>query len=304
MKTAIVGAGAMGSLFGGLLAENGADVRLLDVWAEHVRTVNEAGLLVEREGSTRSIKMKAACDPAEIGPVQLVLIFVKSYHTDGAVTAARDLMGPDSLVVTLQNGMGNADTISRRIDPDRVVAGTTSHGATVLGPGKIRHAGSGPTILGMWNSGDHRPARRIADYLTAAGIETTASLDIRTVVWEKLLVNVGINAITALTGIQNGEILELEATRELCRAAVEEAANVAKALGVKVRSDAADHVLRVARATGPNRSSMGQDVDHKRWTEIDVINGVIVREASRAGLKAPVNKTLTALIETLQSHNG
>lgn len=302
MKTAIIGAGAMGALFGGLLAESGYEVWLVDVWEAHVRAVVEAGLHIEREGTTRRIEVHATTNPSEIGAVELVVIFVKASQTRIAARTAAVLPGTDSRVLTLQNGLGNADVIAEIIDPDRVVAGTTAHGATVLGPGRIRHAGVGPTTIGMWRSDDLEPARRIAAGLNAAGIETSVTSDIRRVVWEKLLVNVGINAITALTGVKNGQLLDLEVTRELCRAAVQEGLDVARALGIEVRSDAPDHVLQIARATAANRSSMGQDVDHRRQTEIDAINGVIVREARRAGLRAPVNQTLTALVATLQSH--
>ena len=182
------------------------------------------------------------------------------------------------------------------------MAGTTSRGATVLGPGKIRHAGTGPTVIGMWSGQNSDPARRIADFFSTAGLETETADDIRSVVWGKLLINVGINAITALTGIKNGQILDLESTQALCRAAVTEAMAVARKQGITVSSDIVEQVLQVARATGPNRSSMGQDVDRQRQTEIGVINAVIVREARKAGLEAPVNQTLTALIETLQAH--
>ncbi len=138
--------------------------------------------------------------------------------------------------------------------------------------------------------------------MTQAGIETTAINDVRPVIWDKLLVNVGINAITALTGIKNGQILDLELTRELSRTAVEEAARVALAQDIEIRKDAADHVFKVAAATAANRSSMGQDVDHRRPTEIRAINGFVVREAERLGIAVPINRTLTALVQTLESH--
>ena len=155
---------------------------------------------------------------------------------------------------------------------------------------------------GCGPGGDPAPAVKTAEFLTAAGIATEAVTDVRSVVWRKLLINVGINAITALTNIKNGQILDLESTVSLSRAAVTEAMAVARALGIAVREDAVDHVLEVARATGGNRSSMGQDVDHKRRTEIMAINGAVVRAARRAGLEAPVNETLTCLVETLEKH--
>jgi 2-dehydropantoate 2-reductase len=302
MKTVIIGAGAMGSLFGALLSEAGEDVCLLDIWKDHVDAMNANGLMVESQGQTRCVRVTATFDPGQVDPADLVVIFVKSTSTSKAAKTAAGLLRPDGLVMTLQNGLGNADAIAQVIDAPKVVAGTTSHGATVLGPGRIRHAGSGPTLIGMWANDDLEPVRRIAAFFTAAGIESEAADDIHSVVWNKLLVNVGINAITALTGIKNGQLLTLATTRALARAAVQEAMVVAQAMGVDIRADAADYVLEIARATGLNRSSMGQDVDRKRLTEIGVINGVIVEKARKAGLDAPINQTLTTLIETLQAH--
>ena len=162
-------------------------------------------------------------------------------------------------------------------------------------------------LLFIYRIGIHVPTpgidgQALAAFFTEAGIETEVAADVRSIVWGELLINVGINAITALTGIKNGELLDLEATVDLSRAAVEEAIAVAKAQHIDVRKDVVAHVLEVARATGGNRSSMGQDVDNRRLTEIGAINGVVVKEAERLGMPAPVNRTLTALVETLQAH--
>ena len=302
MKTVIIGAGAMGSLFGGLLAESGGDVTLVDVWPEHVNALNGKGLEIEWRGANRTVRVRAASDPAEAGPADLVIVFVKSADTPAAAESAARVRNSDGLVLTLQNGLGNADVLAEAVPPACVLAGTTSHGATMLGPGRIRHAGSGHTVIGPWSGGDRSSADRTAEALNRAGIETEAVSDARALVWGKLLVNVGINAITALTNIKNGELLDLESTRALSRAAVEEAARVAEAQDIPVREDCVEHVLAVARATAENRSSMGQDVDNRRQTEIQAINGAVVREADRLGLEAPVNRTLTALVETLQAH--
>jgi len=304
MKIAVVGAGAMGSLFGAMLAEAGNDVWLCDVWQDHVQAINNNGLRIDCEGKPRSVRLLATLDPAQIGPADLVIIFVKSTQTKSAAEAAQYLVGSGGAVLTLQNGMGNADAIAEHIVPERILAGTTSHGATMLGPGHIRHAGIGPTTLGAWNNTHqgHRLAKRFADFFKTAGIETEAVDDVRCVIWNKLLINIGINAITALTTIKNGQILDLEITRELCRTAVDEAMAVACAQNIPIREDAVDVVFKVAEATAANRSSMGQDVDNGRPTEIGAINGFIVRESKRLGLEAPVNFTLTALIETLQYH--
>lgn len=304
MKIAVVGAGAMGSLFGAMLAQAGNQVWLYDVWLEHVQAINQDGLRIEREGQTRTVDLKATSDPAQIGRADLVIIFVKSTQTRTAAETARDLAGSEGAVMTLQNGMGNADVIAEFIEPDRILAGTTSHGATMLGAGCIRHAGIGATTIGSWAAGGagRERAGKIADFFNQAGIETQAVDEVRRVIWDKLLINVGINAITALSGIKNGQILDLEITRELSRAAVEEAMAVARAKAINIKSNAVDIVFKVAQATAANRSSMGQDVDNKRQTEIPAINGFIVREAKKLGIATPVNFALTALVETVQSH--
>jgi 2-dehydropantoate 2-reductase len=304
MKIAIVGAGAMGSLFGSLLAEAGNEVWLYDIWEDHIHAINQNGLTVEYKDKTRKVKLNATTNPDKIGTCELVLIFVKSTQTQSAAKTAAQLSGRSGLVMTLQNGMGNTDTIAAYVDSNRILAGTTSHGATLLRAGNIRHAGKGPTTIGIWGDveKEFKIARHTAALFTQAGIETTAVEDVRAVIWDKLLVNVGINAITALTGIENGQILDLESTRELSYLAVEEAAEVARALGIEIGEDPISHVFQVAVATAPNRSSMGQDVDHRRPTEIGSINGYVVREARRMGLAAPVNHALAALVETLEYH--
>ena len=304
MKITIVGAGAMGSLFGAMLAEAGNKVWLFDVWADHVEAVNEHGLTIEQGGETRTLRIAATTDPHQIGLAELVLIFVKSTQTAAAAEAARTLAGSDGIVMTLQNGMGNADILAECMDAERVLAGTTSHGATMLGPGHIRHAGVGATTIGSWAATELgcRRAGRLADFLTRCGIESESVADVRSVLWNKLLINIGINAITALTAIKNGQLLELEITRKLSRMAVEEAIQIAGEMNIAVRDDAVDHVYAVADATAANRSSMGQDVDNQRQTEIGTINGYIVHEARRLGVPAPVNETLTAVVQTLEYH--
>ena len=303
MKIAIVGAGAMGSLFGGLLAEAGQDVWLLDLWPEHVQAIRRDGLRIETPAGQRKVEVRATMTPEDVdGFCHLVIVFVKSIHTAAAAETAAALAGPEGRVLTLQNGMGNAEVIGRFVDHDRIVVGTTAHGATMLGPGHIRHAGSGLTVIGSWKGRNDTGIEEIAAVFNEAEIVTRIREDILEVIWEKLLVNVGINAITALCGIKNGQLLDLPVTRQLCASAVEEAAAVARALGVNVRQDIVTHVLEIARATAANRSSMGQDVDARRPTEITAINGAVVDLARKVNLPVPVNQTLTALVETLQAH--
>lgn len=302
MKVAIVGAGAMGSLFGALLEEAGNEVWLLDVWKEHLAAIADEGLKIESKENIRHVFLNIARRPEEIGPADLTLVFVKSYHTEVVAGTAAALAGNKGIVMTLQNGLGNAEKLSVYIDPNRILAGTTAHGATVLAPGHIRHAGKGPTIIGTWDGDDKTVVDQIATAFRKADIETRAVNDVRPVIWEKLLVNVGINAITALTGIRNGQLLDMATTRRLSQKAVEEAMAIAQVKGIQVRKDIVEHVFNVAKATSANRSSMGQDIDFGRPTEIDAINGMVVSIGERLSLPTPVNHTLTALVETIQGH--
>ncbi|RLC24373.1 MAG: 2-dehydropantoate 2-reductase [Deltaproteobacteria bacterium] len=302
MDITIIGAGAMGSLFGSLLAQSGQNVLLMDIWEDHVNAINSQGLGVEFEGKTTRINITASSNMQEPCKSDLVIIFVKSTQTKQAAEQALRCLNNEGLVLTLQNGMGNADKIAKKVHPDRVIAGTTSHGATLLGPGLIRHAGIGPTLIGMWSKNTSARLASIKDMFCNAGIDTQIEENIHKIIWKKLIINVGINAITALTGIKNGKILDTPPTGVLVRTAVKEACDVALAHGVNLPDDIAEQVFAIARATGPNRSSMGQDVDHKRLTEIDAINGAIVSMAQKKSIPVPVNHTLTALIQTLQKN--
>ncbi len=302
MDITIIGAGAMGSLFGSLLAQSGENVLLLDIWKKHVNTINEQGLGVESEGKIVRVDINASCNMEDTRKSDLVIIFVKSTDTAEAAIQARKCLNDAGVVLTLQNGMGNADKIAQTVPSDKVIAGTTSHGATMLEPGLIRHAGSGLTLIGMWAGPNHSGLENIKNVFCRAGIDTQIEADIHLVIWKKLIINVGINAITALTGVKNGKLIDAPPTGELVRAAVAEACDVALAHGVKLPEGIAEQVFKVAQATGPNRSSMGQDIDHKRPTEIDAINGAVVRLAHGKGIDVPVNRTLTALVLTLQKN--
>ena len=307
MKITIIGAGAMGSLFGSLLAKSGEKVLLVDIWQEHVDSINANGLGVQIDGKTGTVDIKASSNVNDAQKSDLVIIFVKSTQTREAAAQALKCLDNNGVILTLQNGMGNADKISQIVNPDKVIAGTTSHGATILKPGFIRHAGTGPTIIGMWSQKKSHQKKsqeieNIQKIFCGAGIDTVIEDNIHLIVWKKLIINVGINAITALTGVKNGRIVDFAPTGELVRSAVREGCDVAFAYGVQLPHDIADQVFTVAKATGANRSSMGQDVDHNRQTEIDAINGAIVSLAQKKGISVPVNQTLTALIKTMQKN--
>lgn len=301
MKIAIIGAGAMGSLFGGRLALAGEEVWLLDVWEEHVRTIREQGLTIVTAAKDIPTRPNATTKLEEIGQADLVVIFVKSTATKAAAQTAKRLLGPATAVMTLQNGYGNAETIAAIVGAERVIAGTTSQGATLLGPGRIMHGGSGETHIGELAGGRSERLEKIASALTRAGVPTVGDDNVTALIWGKLVINVGINALTGITGLKNGQLADYDETKEVLAMAVEEAVAVADAAGVTLPyADPVDKVLAIAVATAENRSSMLQDLAGGRMTEIDAINGAIVREGFRRGVPTPVNKTLTMLIKTLE----
>lgn len=301
MKIAIIGAGAMGSLFGGRLALAGEEVWLLDVWEEHVRTIREQGLTIVTAAKEIPTRPNATTKIDEIGQADLVIIFVKSTVTKAAAQTAKRLLGPASVVLTLQNGYGNAETIASVVGADRVIAGTTAQGATLLGPGRIMHGGSGETHIGELGGGRSERLETIATTFTRAGIPTVGDDNVTALIWGKLIINVGINALTGITGLKNGQLTDYDETKEVLSMAVEEAVAVANAAGVTLPyADPVDKVLAIAVATAENRSSMLQDLSGGRTTEIDAINGAVVREGFRRGIPTPVNRTLTMLVKTLE----
>jgi len=301
LRIAIVGAGAMGSLFGGLLAEAGEDVVLVDVWEEHMRAINERGLRIRGVSGDRVVRVKATTKHAEVGVVDLVLLQVKSYATEKAIRDALPMVGERTVVLTLQNGLGNVEKIAAVVGRERVLAGTTAHGATVLGPGEIYHAGRGPTVIGEVDGRITDRVKAIAELFNRAGIETEVTDNIMGAVWTKMLANVAINALTAITGLYNGELLELEETKAVMLKAVDEAVAVAKAMGIKLLvEDPHEFVLGIARATATNKSSMLQDVERGRRTEIDAINGMIVHYGRELGIPTPVNEALVAAVKGIE----
>ena len=303
MKIAVIGAGAMGSLFGAYLAKAGAAVTVVDVWPEHVAAIRGQGLTLSEAAGDEVVRLDAALGTGGLEPVDLVILFVKSAATQAAATDAAALLRPGGRVLTLQNGLGNAEVIAEIVGAERVLAGTTAQGATLLGPGRVRHGGSGETHIGRLFGEVDEFCHEVARLLTNAGLPTVVEPDVRSLIWGKLIINTGINALTALLRLRNGQLAELDETRQLLALAVEEAVQVARAAGVRLPYEIPlDKVLAVAVATGQNQSSMLQDVLRGSPTEIAVINGAIVREGERLGVATPVNRTLTLLVQALEKN--
>ncbi len=302
MKIAVIGPGAMGCLFAGALARKGQEVWLLDKNKERAARINSQGISCEGVSGSWQIKVKATADPKEIAEPELVMICVKTYDTKSAAISAKVLLGPDTSVLTLQNGLGNIELISEVVGPERVIGGVTNLGATLLDAGKVRYAGKGETVIGRLDGSTTVDLRSIREAFLKSGFETKISRDIKSFLWSKLVINVGINALTAITRLHNGELLDYEPSHKILKMAVNEAVKVAKRKRVKLSyEDPLTKVEAVCEATAHNVSSMLQDVLNKKRTEIDAINGVVLRYAEELGIPAPTNTMLVDLVKTIES---
>lgn len=306
MKIVIVGAGAMGCMFAALLRRCGQSVYVLEHDAAACAAVSGRGIVFEgADGSHDVVDIPVQRDAASIGRADYVLMCVKSFDTGKAAAGAAACVDAQTAVVTLQNGIGNVETLSRCFAGRIVLAGTTAHGATLLGPGHVRHAGTGDTAIGCVHPEGRRSAERLCDIFEAAGITVRIADDLQSLLWEKLLVNIGINPLAALLGIANGRILELEHTRAVMHRAVREGAAVAAAHGIPLDPDeAVARAERVCRATQANLCSMLQDLRAGRMTEIDYLNGAVVAGARKTGCPVPVNTMLTELVKARQMLAG
>jgi 2-dehydropantoate 2-reductase len=305
MRIAILGGGgAMGGIFGGYLARAGNDVTLVDVAKPAINAINGEGLSIEeKDGSTPVIKVRASDDPPAVGPVDLIINFVKCYHTEAAVRAAQPMITRDTAVLSLQNGWGNAPRIASIVGEDRVLVGLTYHSGTLLGPGKVKHPGSGMTFIGELSGKTTPRLENVVSTFRDARIETTLSTRILDEVWKKLALNACTLPTSALLGFFAHELVAFDGTKSLMAAILSEVVAVAQAQGI-----AFDYDERWAAITGllekavGGKASMLQDVEARRQTEIEVINGAIVEAGTRAGVPTPNNQTMVWMIQAAERH--
>ncbi|MEK6728177.1 MAG: 2-dehydropantoate 2-reductase [Candidatus Omnitrophota bacterium] len=302
MKIVIVGPGAMGCLFAYYLSKRKEEIWILDKSKERAARINQTGIIVKGVSGDWQGRARVSADVKEIGLADLIIICVKSYDTKDAIAQALGLAGDKTNVLTLQNGIGNIEIIAEVVGNDRVIGGVTNEGATLLDTGSIRHAGKGETVIGRIDGKIPVEMRFIREIFNKCGLETRISRDIKGLLWSKLIINVGINALTAITRLNNGRLIEFEGTRRILREAVTEATRIAKRKRVKlIYDDPLAKVEAVCEATSGNVSSMLQDILRKKRTEIDFINGVIVRQAQELGISAPVNSILVDLVKTIEA---
>lgn len=306
MRIGVVGPGAMGCLLAGKIAQAGNEVLLLDHLPERAEIINQKGLIIEGLQGTFQIKIPVTLNPGDLLKAELILVCVKAYDTRSVALILKGI-GSGPKVLTLQNGVGNVETLGEFLPKEKIIAGITSHGATDLGPGQVRHAGQGDTFIGYGfpqRKGDPEKDPQLIQVkrlLDEVGFFTKVVPKIENLIWSKLLINIGINALTTLTHLPNGKLIEFSGTKEILEEAVQEGIWIGKKKGIEfVYPDPLGQVKKVCQLTSTNISSMLQDALKRKRTEIDFLNGVIVREGQRFGIPVPTNSLLTRLVKTIE----
>jgi 2-dehydropantoate 2-reductase len=304
MRIAVLGTGALGCVFAAKLAR-WAEVWVLGTWTAAIDAIRRDGIRIHQpDGSTWHGHVQATSDPAAAPPCDAALLLVKSYQTERAAAWAAQVLAPSGLAVTFQNGLDNGPKLEAAVGSGRAAIGVNYTGATLIGPGETLLTAQLTNLIGT------RPATAskvtaLIDIMAMAGLDTRVTDAIEGEVWGKGIVNAAINPLTALLRVPNGELLATDERRALLRTLVEEAAAVARARGVLLPfADPLAHTERICRASAPNHSSMLQDVERGRPTEVDSINGIITAEGRRFGVPTPLNETVWRLIRAMLRVEG
>jgi 2-dehydropantoate 2-reductase len=303
LKIAILGAGALGCAIGATLTEGGHETWLIDRSPAHVDAMRTHGLRVDDARGTRQVRVRATTEPSEAGEADVVIVLVKSFHTDAAIRGALALVGPQTVVLSLQNGLGHEDILADAVGRERVLAGKTYVGGVLRGAGHIESGVVGKhTIIGELDGRVTERAQRIAEAFSRAGLQTQVSDNIVGTMWDKLLVNVATGALTGITSLTYGQLYDEPLLKAASLAAVSEAIAAAQAAGVTLSMTDPEQAWTLAAEGLPAafKTSMLQSLEKGSVTEIDFINGSVVRWGARHGVPTPVNATLVACIKGIE----
>ena len=292
----IVGTGALATLFAARLAQAGYQITMLGSWKEGLDALHKDGArLVDADGIERRFEVRTIDDPSKCGWIKHALVLVKAWQTVHVADQLKECLAEDGLVLTLQNGLGNRETLVQRLGLGRVALGTTTTGATLLGPGLVRAGGEGTISIE-----EHRALGPIEAALKSAKFNVNIVEDAQSLIWGKLVINAAINPLTALLRVPNGKLLERPSAREMMGKLASEAAQVAEAEGIHLPfSDPVAAAEEVALKTAANHSSMLQDILRSAPTEIDAICGAVVNIAQKYNIDTPANWTCWKLVKAL-----
>ncbi|MFN3966714.1 MAG: ketopantoate reductase family protein [Endomicrobiia bacterium] len=308
IKTVIIGPGAIGCLFASHLSKlPHIDLWILDKNLKRAKYLQKTGIKVKGLSKIylKPEKIKITTKPEKIGKADLIIVCVKSHQTEKAIKKAIPCISKNTTILTIQNGLNNIKTIEKVTKrKTNIIAGITSHGATLLSPGKINHAGKGPTIIGRTDKKTNiKDLIKIKRIFNEANIETKIKNDIQSVLWSKLILNSAINPVGSISFRKNGEIIKDEFLKDILCKTAEESAEVAKKLGIKlIYKNPSRKVIDVCKKTSQNYNSMLQDIMHHKKTEIEYINGAIIRKAKEIGLETPYNNMLYYFVKFLEEN--
>ena len=301
LRLAIVGPGALGTLFAVRLALSGARILLLDYQPERAAALNARVLRVIEESGERSVNVSVSADPRKLEEVDAALVLVKAYRTEEVGATLAEFLPPSASVLTLQNGLGNVETLQLHLGADRVFGGTVAQGALLLEPGVVRDTGGGPIIVGRMDGQADARLDAICQALLLAGFAVSITRNLPAAIWQKTILNAAINPVGALTRLRNGALAEHARSLKLMTAAAREAYQVARAHGIDLdEQDWRARLQTICQSTADNSNSMLQDVLAGRHTEIEAINGAITRIADDHQLPTPINRTLWYLVSALE----
>lgn len=305
MKICMLGTGSLGSTIGGTLAQGGSEVYFVDQWKEHIDKINENGLKMTDEKEDWYVKVDARTSAEGIGPVDLVIVLVKSFATKEAVSQLKEtnVIGENTLVMSLQNGLGNEETIAEVVGEANVISGKTYVGGRLLSPGYVSAGVKGKyTYIGELTGEITDRIQAVCDEFNKAGLLCEVSDNIKGLIWDKLLINVAAGALCGITRLPYGPLYEEEYIKETAVAAIQEGVDVAKAAGVKLKSEDSEYPWYAASEGLPEtfKTSILQSLELKRPTEIDFINGSVVEWGKKFGIPTPVNQTLVTCVKGIE----
>ena len=305
MNVLILGAGAMGCLYGAALHRAGAAVTLVDVNREHVDAINANGFELELRAGTERLPIPALLPAQVVQPADLVVVFTKTFHTDAALAGIAAAIGPETWLLSLQNGLGNDQRLAAHAAPERVLVGASTLPADLVGPGKVRSHGDGGSKLYPAFGGDPAFAQEVAGLLSRGGLPAQLDPQIHAAIWSKAIFNAAMNPLCALTLRTPGFLGAHAESRALYGAVVEEGVAIAKANGIAIEAKPIHDLTEVSVTDHANHeASMLQDVKAGRRTEVDAINGAIVEAGRKVGVAAPVTETLWRLVKLEEAKLG
>ena len=300
-KVAVLGAGAMGCLFGGLMAEKGLDVVLIDVWKDHVDAINKNGLKMDGHGGDRYIKIKATTNPSTLKPVDAIIIMCKATALKTALSNAKNIIDDQTMLMSFQNGIGHEAIMQEIAGKDKVLGGTTTQASNIIGPGHIKNHGSLPSWIGEYEGGMSGRVLDLAETFTAHNLETIAAPDIKKRKWMKLFALTAIGPLSSVFNLHHTDLYitnkNQKVSRNLGKQIILETRAVAKADGVDVSEDECLEMFnKIVDSKQTNKSSMCFDILNKRKTEIEFINGAVAKIGKSHGIKTPMNDLMYNMI--------